>query len=780
MHTNASLAALTDNEADVVISTQDDCPPPAPVNSASFLIRGRSERVKRFLRQVINHERFANHPLGERAAISDLLAKGQADIRVRGVPEKAIQSSLSNYTPGDFVLYFGEHPARMFLMRKYLRQAYGEAGLPRAGDGDGGAAAWPFSGRPVRASADPVWTRRMLADAYSHRAAGRMAEAQGAYRQVLDADPDNPSALHLLGLTAYDVGETDEAFSLLQRSLELKPLVADFHNNLGTLLARSSLPVDAADAFREALRLDPNHPRARVNLARALEDSAQPEAALAEYAAASRGMTADPSPHYRRGCLLRVLKKPAEAASAFADAVRADTGHAEAQRALTYLLAESSDLGSAIRALRRTVELRPNWRACHSDLLMFCLHDPTLTPEDLLAEHRRWADVHARRFFPRDPHYPNDRTPGRKLRIGYVSPDFIINPVTLFTCAALDRHDRSRFDVFLYSDVKKPDRITRRIREMGHHWRDTLGMPDEAVERMIREDRIDVLVELTGHFANNRLTLMARKPAPMQMTYCGYPGTTGLETVDYKITDAYHDPPDREPREYTERLLRLPVCAWCFQPDEDFGPVGPVPADRNGHVTFGATHRLIKLTPLVIASWSAALRAVPGSRMLLLVSLGGESDEYLYRQFGLNGIGPERLRLFPRRPRAEFFKLYGEVDILLDSFPFNGQTTTCDALWMGVPVVTVAGETHASRAGLSLLSAAGLPELVESTPEQLGEIASALALDRARLRALRAGLRDRLAASPLRDEVGHTRRLEAAYEAAWEEWRCKVPEAPHA
>ncbi|HEX8915890.1 MAG TPA: hypothetical protein VF796_26285, partial [Humisphaera sp.] len=349
--------------------------------------------------------------------------------------------------------------------------------------------------------------------------------------------------------------------------------------------------------------------------------------------------------------------------------------------------------------------------------------------------------------------------------------DFRTYPAPRFFEPLLAHHDRAAVEVFCYSDVPpgKADAVTDRCRAYGHAWRDVAGLPDAAVAARVAADRVDVLVDLAGHMANPRLTLFARRAAPVQVTYLGYPGTTGLATVDYRLTDSLQDPPGAADRWHAERLWRLDPCCWCYRPDDDAPPVGPPPAlAGRGPVTFAALNRLAKASPRALRLWARVLDAVPGSRLMALVPPGAERDPAATGLFAAHGVGGERLVLVGGRPPREYLRLWADADVALDAYPYHGMTTTCDALWMGVPTVTLVGGRHASRVGLSLLSAVGLGGLAAGDEDAYVAAAAGLAAHLPGLAALRQGLRDRVRRSPLGDGPGLARRVEAAFLAMYE------------
>ncbi|MEW6330081.1 MAG: hypothetical protein AB1560_01340 [Pseudomonadota bacterium] len=370
--------------------------------------------------------------------------------------------------------------------------------------------------------------------------------------------------------------------------------------------------------------------------------------------------------------------------------------------------------------------------------------------------------------------HANDRSPGRRLKIGYVSSDFRRHSVAWFIEPVLAQHDRERFEVHCYANHFQEDEVTRRIMSHADHWCRIFGTPDEGVADQIRADRIDILVDLNGHTAMNRLLVFARKPAPVQVTWLGYPNTTGLSAMDYRLTDGFADPVGQTGHLHSEKLVRLPECFSCYQPPADAPAVSELPARNKGRVSFGSFNKLNKITPGVMKLWAGILRAVPGSRLILKsTGLGEPAMQQTVRDaFMRREVTPDRIELLGHDPSsAGHLGRYADIDIGLDPFPYNGTTTTCEALWMGVPVVTLAGKVHAGRVGVSQMSNLGLTELIARTPEEYIAITTSLARNLEDLARLRSELRDRLLASPLTDAPRFTRNLEQAYHNMWEDWR---------
>jgi predicted O-linked N-acetylglucosamine transferase (SPINDLY family) len=434
-------------------------------------------------------------------------------------------------------------------------------------------------------------------------------------------------------------------------------------------------------------------------------------------------------------------------------------------------------LDDAIAAYRQAMLLWPHFSDANSNLLLALNYHAGMEPRTIFEEHLRWNRELAEPLRPFIQTPRNDRSPDRRLRIGYVSPDFRDHPVGHFLLPLLAKHDHERFEIFCYAPpVPPPDSMTERLRAHADHWRSLTGLADGRAAELIRQDQIDILVDLSGHTSYHRLLLFAHKPAPVQVTWLGYPNTTGLATMDYRLTDAYADPPGLSESWHSEQLWRLPQCAWCYRSPGS----SPVTLRNNGPITFGCFNNFAKVTEPMLLLWARILQAVPHSRLLLKTrALGSGSTQQRVRQILCEaGIGAERLEL--RGYEAAYddhLAFYQRLDIALDTFPYHGTKTTCEAMWMGVPVVTLAGTTHASRVGVSLLSNIGLPELVASTPEEYVRLAAELATDASRLSHLRNTLRQRMEGSPLMDAPRFARDVDSAYRSMWQKWCAQPPEA---
>jgi protein O-GlcNAc transferase len=443
---------------------------------------------------------------------------------------------------------------------------------------------------------------------------------------------------------------------------------------------------------------------------------------------------------------------------------------------LGILLKSKGKVGEAVAAYRRAVALDPDDASLASNLVFAMQFDPTYDAQAILEENRNWNRRHGEPLRKFIQAHSNDRNPNRRLRIGYFAADFREHCQSLFTIPLLSNHDRKTFEIFCYANVAQPDDKTERIRGLCDGWRSLVGMTDEEAAQKIREDRIDILVDLTLHMAENRMLLFARKPASVQVTWLGYPGTTGLSTMDYRLTDPYLDPPGSNDQNYVEKSIRLPDTFWCYDPLNTQIAVNSLPAESRGCITFGSLNNFAKVTEEIPRLWAQVLRTVERSRMMILCP-EGRHRQSLLDALQREGVDPNRIELVAPCPRAKYLELYRGIDVGLDTFPVNGHTTSLDSYWMGVPVVTLMGNMILGRAGLSQLTNLGLTELIARTPEEYVRIAVELANDLPRSAELRRTLRPRMLASPLMDAPRFTRYMEAAYRQMWRSWCEKVSAA---
>ena len=633
----------------------------------------------------------------------------------------------------------------------------------------------------------------------------KIEEAVACYRTALELNPAHFEAHNNLGTILNGQGLSEEAEVHYHAAIKVKPDCGVAHTNLGAIYFLRGQIDEAVACYRSALAADPGIELARYNLGTLLQQQGHLEEALACFLEVVRVNPQHAPAHVGAGSVLKMQGKPDVAITYCREAIRLDPGNADAYNNMGVAWSEQGRRDEGVEYCRRAIELRPGFATAHgnlgaslqyigrldeaivhlrksvelepgnsgfqSNLIYLLNYHPAYDAASLFAEHRAWGQRHADPLTARSAAHANARTLARRLRVGYVSPNFKDQAVNFFSEPILASHDHAQCEVFCYSDVAQPDPTTRRLQAYADHWRDTVLLGDQQLSELVRRDQIDILVDLTGHIGGGgRMLVFARKPAPIQVTYIGYQNTTGMLAMDYRLTDDYADPQGLTDAFHTEKLVRLPRTFFCYLPSSDAPAVTPLPARSNGFVTFASINNFNKITPEVLTTWAEILASVPQSRLLVRADMTDWLRQHLVQTFAGHGIGAERLELVNRVRHREYLELIGRIDIALDPFPFNGHTTTCDCLWQGVPVVTLSGDRYASRFGGSGLATLGLDDLIATTREQYVEIARGLAADLDRLARLRGGLRQRMADSPLLDFQTFTRNLEAAYRRMWADW----------
>jgi len=606
-----------------------------------------------------------------------------------------------------------------------------------------------------------------------------IATAEKLYRQILTKDPNHLVTLHLLGSVLLETGRNEDAIEVLLRAIGRAPEQAVLFANLGEAYRRLGQVAQAMASLHRAVSLNPGLAEAHYTLGLTLYGEGRLDDAIGCFKAALALKPGLLAAHMSLAGALSRAHRLDEARDACERALQIDPSFAGAYNELGVVLKEQGRIEEAIASFRRALGCQPDDRIAHSNLVFALSWDPTQDARSVVQEAIRWSEhqVGPRTAVVR-PH-TNDRDPDRRLRVGYVSPDFREHCQALFFVPLLEHHDRRAVEVFCYSFVASPDEWTRRIRGRSDEFRDIRSLTDAEASEAIRGDRIDLLVDLTMHMGDNRLLLFASKPAPVQLAWLAYPGTTGLETMDYRITDVFLDPPEIDVSGwYTEHSVRLPDSFWCYDPLTQVPEVNAPPALRNQRITFGCLNNFGKTNGEVFALWARVLAAVEGARMVVL-AYPGESRARARDAFSRAGVDPDRIEFVGYQPRAEYLSVYQRIDICLDTFPVNGHTTSLDAFWMGVPVITRVGRTALGRAGLCYARNLGLDDLVATTAEQYVATAVALANDRARLGSLRAELRERMQGSALMDGPRFARHLESAFRWMWRRWcGSSHPEAP--
>ncbi|MEA2734750.1 MAG: hypothetical protein QOE14_1201, partial [Humisphaera sp.] len=596
---------------------------------------------------------------------------------------------------------------------------------------------------------------RVMQQAVALHQSGRFPEAEKIYREVLAKDPRNADALQLLGLLAHQSGKNAEAADLINKAITIRPR-GEFFLNLGQVYRALGRTAEALEACRRAVQMSPNIPEAWNNLGSILKDAGKYAEAAAMFRKAIALRANYAVAHSNLGNALAALGDGAAAEASLRDAITHDPNYAEAYTNYCHLLTRLGRLDDAIAVGRRAIELKPSLAVAytnlgtalhlqgwfdegnavyargaqldpanarlHGNLLAGFNYRSTATPQQALEAHREWSRRFASVTTPIAPHV-NDRSPDRKLRIGYVSPDLRRHSVAYFLEPILAHHDREKFEITAYSNTETADDVTERLRQKVDRWRDILAMGDDQAAELIRHDAIDVLIDLAGHTTGNRLAVFGRKPAPVQMTYLGYANTTGLSTIDYRIADDVTDPVGMTETHYSEKLIRLPAPFLCYAPPETHltPDVVEPPMLRNGFVTFGSFNKAAKVGPETILLWSKVLQALPSARLILksrgLGSTG--SGRRIISSFAAHGIDAGRIKLVEaNQSLRDHLAAYGEIDIALDTFPYHGTTTTCEAMWMGVPVISRIGQTHVSRVGLTLHRSVGDDDLAVDSDDQ--------------------------------------------------------------
>ncbi len=576
--------------------------------------------------------------------------------------------------------------------------------------------------------------------------AGQIAQALPILERILAQDPTHVEANRLMGLSLFHIGRPEPALMHLKKAAEAAPTRGDIWGAMASIYSSTNRLNDAIAVGRRSVEVSPNLPEAHALLATLLLQAGDYEGS---------------EQHYEQAIRL----KP--------DYVEARTNHA-------VIYEMTGRARQAVDLLRAATLEFPFSLPLLTNYCVALNYTDAIDPRETHDAHVRYGRMLLAQAAAVPPvtRWPNSRDPQRRLRVGILSPDFFDHSVAYFLAPILRHHTRASVEYICYHAGPKVDWMTQRLGTSADGWRDVSKSNDAALVQQIRADQCDILIELSGQTYGNRLLALRSRAAPIQATYCGYPNTTGLPTIDYRIVDSITDPPGAE-KWAVEKLFRLDPCFLCFSTERDTPPVEDPPCLQNGHITFGSFNSIKKITPTGVRLWAELLHAVPTARLVVKSQgLHGKTARHAVATvLKESGIPEVRFDLLPRiENKNEHMNAYGAIDIAVDTYPYHGTTTTCEAMWMGVPVITLAGSLHASRVGATLLGAVALPDLVANSPEEFAKIGAALANDRERLVTLRRTMRDRMLASPLCDGPGFSIRFESALRHMWQEW-CATPDS---
>ena len=633
---------------------------------------------------------------------------------------------------------------------------------------------------------------------------GQLSEARELYEKILILNPRHGHTLHMLGAIDFDMGryeesekfaraalaeiqdvpmfyytlgnaliaqkKRDEGLKSYQQALAIKPEFVNCLNKIGDVYRQDGEDDIAFSYFARAAAIRPDA-HAYAHMGFILQDKAQYKAAAEHY---ERALVLDPESSQilnNLGLVNDALGKYEDAIAYYKRALAIKPNNVEILSNFALTFKNLGRLDEAIACFKQALDIAPDHPQLYGNLLLTMVYAASVSPSELATTARIFGERIA------DPHLRQrslirDKNPERKLRIGYCSPDFCEHPVNYFFQPLIKFHDRDQFELFAYSNTMKEDATTGCLKRFFDHWRDIRNLNDDQAADLIEQDKLDILIDLAGHTGNNRLMVLARKPAPLQVTWLGYPATTGMRAIDYRITDHVIEPIGMTEHLNTETLWRLKGVFTCYNPHENSPAVTPRPPfETNGYITFGCFNNFAKVTDPVIKTWTKILEQVPNSRLLLEIPglNDPKSAALITERLRSVGLPMERVILEPRK-RSNQFVLYNRIDMALDPFPCAGGTTSMDTLWMGVPFVTLDGEHYVSRMGVSILTYAGLPELIAKNLEEYIRLAVDLAQDHERLRTMRHHLREKVMASPLMIQEPFVSDMEDAYRGMWRKY----------
>lgn len=645
------------------------------------------------------------------------------------------------------------------------KQAWSNLGAILARRGDLGPAVECYQ---KALATDPGFGECWFNLANALRRAGEYAQAEGAFLQALRIIPSLEGAAFGLAQCQNELGKFPQAAHLFQQILKHNPNHADAWHHLGIALRNMGKGNEALESHANAARLRPNDDRLQHHLGLSLMDAGRMEEALSIVEGAMALKPDNPTIHNTLGILHQSMGREDQGLRHNLESVRLNPNFAEAWNNLGNLLGLMGQPQQAVSAFRKALELRPDAPHFHSNLLLHLLYDPTIPPETTQVEHVAWAKAHLPATDLQSG-FNNDRDPYKRLKVGLVSPDFRNHTVASFLEPFIASLDQKGIEIFAYSCVMRPDETTSKFQGMVHHFRDISRVVDEAAAEIIKNDQIDILVDFAGHTSGNRLPLFGLHPAPVTLTQFGYPNTTGVPGIDYRITDAKADPVGMTDDLHTETLVRVEDFAWVWRAPQN-APEFVIREPNPEAILFGSLNNMAKVNDRVLAVWARILAKTPGSRLLMLTGKSETTAARIAQALEAVGVDPSRVVRLSRMDKAEYFAAQASIDIALDPFPYNGGVTTLDAIWMGTPVLALAGRTYVSRQGLAINRTLGMEDWTVRSEEEYIAKAVSLAMNPAGLTELRATLRNRLAQSPICDVASYGRRWEKAIRELWTRW----------
>jgi len=603
----------------------------------------------------------------------------------------------------------------------------------------------------------------------------KLNETEECYKQAILLKPDYAEAHSNLGITLHVLGRLNEAEESFKKAILLKPDYAKTHNNLGTTLQELRRLSESEECFRKAILLKPDYAEAYYNLGITYKEFGKLNEAEESFKKAILLKPDYAEAHSNLGITYKEFGKLNEAEESFRKAILLKPDYAEAYSNLGITLHVLGRLNEAEESFRKAILLKPDYAESHNNRNLCLNYSSLWSPLFIYKQHLEFEKQFSRSKVEHSLSTFLKKDSSKKLRIGYVSADFKTHSVAFFFEPLLKNHNSHTVETFCYYNNTVIDTTTKNLMIASDHWRSIFGISDQNVINLIKSDKIDILVDLSGHTAGNRLLVFIQKPSPVQVTWLGYPNTTGLSTIDYRLTDIIADPIGEADELHSETLLRLPNGFQCYQGNNDIPVNTELPQMRTKQITFGSFNNISKITPIVIKTWSKILHSVPKSRLVLKLQKLNNNTSYYHDLFIQEGISKERIEFYQPSPTTEeHLRLYNTIDICLDPFPYNGATTTCEALWMGVPVITLSGDRHVGRVGASILTNINLKDFITGDINGYIELAIELSANMKYLMELRTGLRKRMQNAPLCDGLTFAKNFETVYKDMWSNFESKI------